>query len=433
MYTYVSPPPLFTCATLTVSFNYTSPTNLRRNNDHMAEQFYQKQTVMITGATGGLGGCVLYKLAVVLKVPKIFALVRGGTEKTLQRWMTTMPEEFHSLWRSGSIELIDADMSKSQWGIHDEDRKRLGATVTVVIHAAANISLRDSLRKVVQDNCLPTLELAQMASTFPKLAHFVHISSAYATSFMPDGLVKEQIYPIANAERILGAIMRGHWQDWSGYAWPYAFSKHLTECLLSSRFQYLPLLVVRPSSIGPAVSQPHELYGPAGSIPLNTFYSRLMQPVGGTAIFYAAEGHQSGKNILDEIPVDLVANIILQHVMLNTAGIIHACCHSYIPKTLDRILAEGRREVPEDWKVKMSRVLFTTDRTVKQSPLAEFYRMAHRNWNFENNKSHSLSFAGPLSVDIRRHDIRAFTTMRVQKIFEETKTRLLTDQGRSML
>jgi fatty acyl-CoA reductase len=54
-------------------------------------EFYTDQVVFLTGGTGGLGGCLLYKLGVMLEVQKLYLLIRGPGSKSLERWRHTMP------------------------------------------------------------------------------------------------------------------------------------------------------------------------------------------------------------------------------------------------------------------------------------------------------------------------------------------------------
>ena len=53
----------------------------------MAEiyEFYKEQVVFLTGATGGLGGCLLYKLSIVLDVQRLYVLIRGSESTALKR------------------------------------------------------------------------------------------------------------------------------------------------------------------------------------------------------------------------------------------------------------------------------------------------------------------------------------------------------------
>ncbi|GKT91290.1 NAD-binding domain 4 protein [Colletotrichum tofieldiae] len=369
--------------------------------------FFQHQVVLLTGATGGLGGCLLYKLAVVLQVPKIYVVIRKTPEKAIQAWTTTMPNHIDKIQQTGSIKFIHGDLSSPKYGIADHDVRAMETDVTIVINAAANISLRLPLRQVVQENCLSALSLALKCLCLER---------------SPGRPMEEKIYPIDDAEQLLDDILSGKTSSSAGFAWPYAKSKRLMECLMDQRLaQRLPLLTIRPTGIAPAVKEPFELYLPNTSCPLNTFYARMMYPTGGSALFHAPKGFTSGKNIVDEIPVDLVSNIILQHVQRGTRGVVHTSSQSYIPRTFDDYLNDLELYVPDDWKLKMARPVFTTNRSAQQCRVAEFYVIKTRNWLVRADRSRDLDLGGPIGLGIGDHDIQAFTKKRVRRIFAETK------------
>jgi hypothetical protein len=71
-----------------------------------------------------------------------------------------------------------------------------------------------------------------------------------------------------------------------------------------------------------------------------------MYPIGGINLWHPPKGELTGRNILDEIPVDFVANILLQHVYRGTRGVVHASSLNYISKTTDQIMAEARCCIP---------------------------------------------------------------------------------------
>ncbi|KAK1995254.1 male sterility protein [Colletotrichum falcatum] len=384
--------------------------------------FFKNQVILLTGATGGLGGCLLYKLAVVLRVPKIYVVIRKTPEKAIQTWSTTMPNHVDDILQTGSIKFISGNLAAPHYGIAEHDVHTLEKDVTIVINAAANISLRQPLRPAVQENCLSALDLGEMATRFTKLICFVQVSSAYALSDLPDGPMEERIYPIGDAEQLLSDILSGKTDGQDGFAWPYARSKRLMECLLDQRLGHrLPLLIVRPTSIGPAIREPFELYMPNASCPGNTFYARMMYPTGGSAVFHAAAGSASGKNTADEVPVDLVANVVLQHARRATRDVVHASSELYIRETFDDHLRNLERYVPADWRLRMAQPVFTTDRGAQQSPVAEFYAIKTRNWLVRTDRSRGLDASGPIGMGIGDHNLQAFTEKRVRRIFAETK------------
>ncbi|PMD59538.1 uncharacterized protein K444DRAFT_529575, partial [Hyaloscypha bicolor E] len=106
----------------------------------------------------------------------------------------------------------------------------------------------------------------------------------------------------------------------------------LIEQLIILWFPSLPILLLRPTSIGPAITQSYKIYGPQGLCPISILYIRLMQPIEGKRIRYAPT---YSSNILNKIRLDLVVNILLQYAYLGSYGVIHASSSYYIPKTLE--------------------------------------------------------------------------------------------------
>jgi thioester reductase-like protein len=135
----------------------------------------------------------------------------------------------------------------------------MAENVTVIIHSAANISLKASYKQTVDDNCLQTLWLAQFGSTFKNLATFVFPSTTYVNCFLPYDPMKERIYELSDAEQQFSEILTTGYPESLSQAqpnpphflWPYRFSTHLTERLVISRNLNLPLLIVRPTCIVP--------------------------------------------------------------------------------------------------------------------------------------------------------------------------------------
>ncbi|KAG4428150.1 hypothetical protein IFR05_016365 [Cadophora sp. M221] len=343
----------------------------------------------------------------------------------MERWKHTMPQQYRHIedrTRAGKIIFVLGDMTKDRFGITTEILYKIEEEVTIIIHAAANISFRAPLQKVVLDNCLPALRLAALATKMTRLRHFVQVSSAYANSFLHDGPVEEKIYYLSNSDDAEGELEEILWtgttRHLQRFPWAYAYSKQLMERLMMARFPNLPILLLRPTSIGPAIAQPCEMYGPQGSCPISTLYSRLMQPTGGQSIWYTPN---RGSNILNEIPVDLVANVLLRHVHLGTHGVVHASSSYYIPKTLEWILEQPTKHLPARQAEVMARPVFVQDERVEQCREAKFYRIGSRDWEFRAPSIRRLgSLNGPLRFGLDDHDIDRFAELRVKSIFKDT-------------
>lgn len=362
--------------------------------------FFQNQVVFLTGATGGLGGCILYKLALKLQTKKIYCLCRSKA-KAYRTWADTMPGQHKAIFDTEKVILLEGDITRPNFGI---DLSEIMDT-TIVINAAADISFNQTVDEAITKNCNPPLEMAKMASQLPQLKCLIQVSTAYCNSHLPDGLVEEKVYPMGDPEEEIKTKANAH-----KFPWSYAYSKYLMEQLLLSRFPTLPTLIVRPSIIGTAIHQPYPLYGPIGSTPLESFF-KFFSLSPGNRVFHAAEGSESGTNIFDEVPVDWVANLILLHAASGTRGIVHAGSESYIPRTLDDMV-----RVAQINNVDME-VRFVTDRNIPQCPLATFYKVTTRDWRFSNKLSaHLRQVEGPLSISVKGHDLFEFDSQRVNKL-----------------
>ena len=87
-----------------------------------------------------------------------------------------MPQQYQTIKgriKAGNIILIPGDMTKECFSITVETLYKIKEEVTIIIHAAANISFRAPLQEVVLDNCLPALRLAALATKMTRLRYFI--------------------------------------------------------------------------------------------------------------------------------------------------------------------------------------------------------------------------------------------------------------------
>jgi hypothetical protein len=82
---------------------------------------------------------------------------------------------------------------------------------------------------------------------------------------------------------------------------------------------------------------------------------------GATQVWNAAEGYKTGTNILDEIPVDFVANACLLHAAARTTGIVQIGSELYHPLTFDEYLEIAISNTPPTIRHDLPRVVFTED------------------------------------------------------------------------
>lgn len=384
-------------------------------------KIFEAYTVFLTGSTGSLGGCLLYKLALQLPTRKIFALIRGKPEEAIAKLEKAMPNQIQAVLASNKVQFVLGDIKAVDFGIEPAVLDELRNQVTLIIHTAAKISLESSLQDAFENNCLPPLELARMASRFPRLKLLIQLSTAYCNSFLPDGPVLERSYTLSDEdpEEELASILT---LDQSPYAArfssTYAQAKYMMERILPKRFPLLPVLFVRPTIFGQALRDPYPLYGLENSTPLNKFFQYFKADRGATQVWHAAEGYRTGANILDEIPVDFVANACLLHAAAHTTGIVQVGSELYEPFTFDEYLDIATSNAPPEIRRELPRVIFTEDRSAPQCFLAELVRVASRNWLIDCGRSYWLKqVGGPLSLRVCKHQVDDVNKKRIQQIY----------------
>lgn len=388
---------------------------------------FEGHTVFLTGSTGSLGGCLLYKLALQLPTRKIFALIRGEPAQAIEKWTNAMPDQVKAILASGKVEFVSGDMRSADFGISDEVLESLREQVTLVIHTAAKISLEASLVDAFENNCLPALEMARIASHFRRLKLLLQLSTAYANSFLPDGPVLERMYTVAEdkndgdedpEEELASILTLNQSPRASQFSSPYAQAKYIMERLLPRRFPLLPLLLVRPTIFGQALRDPFPLYGLENSTPMNKFFQYFLADRGATQVWHAAAGYTSGANIIDEIPVDFVANACLIHAAARTTGIVQIGAQLYQPFTFDAFLEMAVSNAPPAIRREIPHVVFTQNRDAPQCFLAELVRVASRNWLFDCGRSYWLKqLGGPLSLQQCKPQVDEINRQRLQQIY----------------
>lgn len=387
-------------------------------------QNFKGQVVLLTGATGSLGGCLLYKLATQLPTKKIFALCRGSVGEAVRKWESSMPQQIDDILDSGKVELITGDLCRPGLGIDPVIRCRMRNEVTSVINTVANISLVEDLAKSVRDNCQTAMALFQMASGFPHIQLFIHFSSLAVNSFLPAGVVEERLYPSPNPNPDPVEDLAGYPGADSSrlpaderYAWPYGQAKHLAERLLLRQPCPIPLLIIRPSAIGPAIAEPFALYGPEKAIPMHTlllcFSMSDLDRVG------------NSDHIFEEVPVDLVANSCLLQLANKTTGVVHCASPLYVRQTAADIMATAKQCI----SASEIAALFRKSRSSTALMWQTKYRVENIeeaiSWDVECKRSeYQKLVTGPLALCPAGHNPQLHLERRIQRMY-----RVLVDNG----
>lgn len=384
-------------------------------------KIYQSHTVLLTGSTGSLGGCLLYKLALQLPTRKIYTLIRGTPEEAIAKWKKSMPNQYQAILASKKVEFVLGNIRSTDFGLQPATLQELQEKVTLVIHAAAKITLDASPQEAFENNCLPALELARVVSRFRRLKLLVLISTAYVNSFLPDGPVLEKSYSLSDEDpeqELASVLSLNRSPHTAKFSSSYAQAKYIMERIILQRFALLPILLLRPTIFGQAIRDPYPLYGLENSTPMNKFFQLFMEDSGATQIWHSAKGYSTGANIIDEIPVDFVANACLLHAAAHTTGIVQVGSELYEPLTFDEYIDIVNGNAPPAIRKELPKIVFTEDRDAPQCFLAEMVQIASRNWLFDCGRSYWLKqVGGSLSMRACKSEADSLNKKRIHRIY----------------
>jgi long-chain acyl-CoA synthetase len=245
----------------------------------------ERSGVLLTGATGFLGGEVLARLLERGEEP-VYALVRAeDDEQAAARLRSVVRSLLGSDERSPQAIAVAGDITRPRLGMSDRRRDWLADRVDRVIHCAASVSFTLGLeesRAINVDGTRRVLALAQYAAARGRLDSFVHVSTAYVAGTHP-GTFGEDDLDVGQ-----------------GFRNPYERTKFEAEQLVRERGRGLPVQVVRPSIV---VGDSRSGWTPAFNVlywPLRAF-SRGAYPL--------MPARRSAP--VDVVPVDYVADAIL--------------------------------------------------------------------------------------------------------------------------
>ncbi|CAO1426263.1 unnamed protein product [Diamesa hyperborea] len=250
------------------------------------QQFYNKQSIFMTGATGFLGKVLIEKLLRTCNVECIYMLIRNKKEDDIHTRLTKIFDDpLFDLVKNAQpkfrhkIVAISGDCMLPGLGIDAHDRALLVKHVNIVFHVAATVRFDEKLKLALAINVCGTREILTLSREIENLKSLVHVSTAYANCNQPTA-IDEKFYNISltgeNAlklaecldDKTLDTITPQILQDWPN---TYTFTKFLAEDLVKSQGKGLPVAIFRPAIVIPTYLEPIQgwidnMYGPTGII-----------------------------------------------------------------------------------------------------------------------------------------------------------------------
>jgi len=287
------------------------------------ENFYSGKTVLMIGASGFVGKCVLDKL--LRDVPDLkamYVMVRAKKDKDPMTRFKTEIASSRALeklrtqagdwdaYMEKKVKAVGGDISTDGLGLSPEDHALVTENVDIVINCAASINFTERVDVIMNTNTKGPMRILDITSKCKKPVVYIHMSTAYVGSWNPSGtrvmeeLQKTNIDPevlLKKLETMTNDEIVKQTPEWIGtHQNTYTFSKALGEMMLHRHRGNTAVGIVRPSIIVNSFHDPEPgwIENLSGAAAVALFSNLGRCPV--------VEGQLD--TTLDLIPVDFVTN-----------------------------------------------------------------------------------------------------------------------------
>lgn len=275
--------------------------------------------ILLTGATGFVGKVVLEALLrrrQELGISRVHALIRPRAPRSARERFAREVERSACFARlpdgwSAGVNVVEADLTRPDFGLAPDVRERLTARLTHVLHVAASVKFDMPVTSAETVNVGACLNLLEFARSTPQLARMVSVSTAYVTPHPGEGVlpVYETLAPLPRPAAEIREAIRARTVDTdsllreTGHPNTYTLTKCLAEHLLIERRGDVPLAIVRPSVVSASWREPFP-----GWIDSSAAFAAFVALIA-TGHLRAVVARPEAQ--VDLVPVDVVAERIL--------------------------------------------------------------------------------------------------------------------------
>ncbi|XP_050584526.1 fatty acyl-CoA reductase wat-like isoform X5 [Bombus affinis] len=257
---------------------------LEQSNLSPIQQFYNGQSIFITGGTGFVGKLLIEKLLRECPgISFIYLLVRPKKGKDMHQRIEEIfddplfgkVKEKQPKFRH-QIVAIAGDCGQPGLGISPADRQTITREVSIVFHVAATVRFDEKMKLAVPINVRSPKDVMDLCKEISYLKAFIHVSTAYANCTRTH--IEEKVYEAPIDGDKLATIVE--YMDEKLIeeitprllgAWPntYTYTKAVAEGIIVKQAGDLPVGIFRPGIVISTYQEPvrgwiDNLYGPTG-------------------------------------------------------------------------------------------------------------------------------------------------------------------------
>ncbi|XP_041988505.1 fatty acyl-CoA reductase 1-like isoform X1 [Aricia agestis] len=276
--------------------------------------FYDGKSIFICGSSGFIGKVLLEKLLYSCPgIEYVYILIRDKKADFLKRMKTFLDKPIFERLKKENPSALDkiipikGDLTLKNLGLTPEDEKLLIDKVSIVIHLAATIRFKEPIDAMFNINVCGTERLLTLCKRMNNIRKFVYVSTAYSNS--EHKVIEERIYPAPISINEMKKLIINGLSDsqteklLNGKPNTYVLTKSIAEEYVALNHGHVPAIIVRPAIVSSAVAEPLpgwvDNWGGASGL--------IMSVLEGLNDMLLARS----THVLDLIPVDYVANLII--------------------------------------------------------------------------------------------------------------------------
>ncbi|KAJ3618926.1 hypothetical protein MTP99_005724 [Tenebrio molitor] len=278
--------------------------------------FYENQTVFITGGTGFVGKVLIEKLLRSTKVATIYVLIRAKKGKNASARLDEIfncalfdkVRDEHPDYRN-RLTAMDGDCTQENLGLTLEDRQELISKTNIVFHVAATVDFNENIKSAYDVNVKGTKILLELCKKFENLKSVVHTSTAYVYCHLNalDEVIYNHPLHYEQAESMLERLSLEETsrrtpnilKKWIN---TYTFTKAMAESMIKEISDELPIGIFRPAIVTSSYKEPVENWVDSfAAFGFTAFFS-----LGLLRVILCREGFN-----VELVPVDLVISAMI--------------------------------------------------------------------------------------------------------------------------
>ncbi|XP_050678159.1 putative fatty acyl-CoA reductase CG5065 isoform X1 [Leptidea sinapis] len=234
-------------------------------------EYFAGKTVLVTGGTGFMGKVLLEKLLRCCSdVRRVYLLMRPKRgHSAAERLDDFLQCKVFEVLRASNpqcfskLVVVPGDILQEDLGISEEHRRLLQEECNCVFHCAACVRFDMFIRDAINLNTVATMKVLKLVEGMKNLEVFEHVSTSYCRCELP--ILEEKVYPAPHRPHDVVATTRWMDDDLLRYMQPklidpqpntYAYTKSLTEDLVSQYEGKFPIVIARPSIVMAAYKEP---------------------------------------------------------------------------------------------------------------------------------------------------------------------------------